>query len=322
MAQREVSNLLAALPASLTLIVMWRARGEQRRGGPFLAWTAAGVAIVFGLVRFGFHLVFGIVDFEQNSGFIGPEFGRTPMLWVVLFSIMWLVTQREKLLDAQRVLASEAHKALDEGHESLRTRVFDHLHGTVTSELVVARIRLNDAANDVSDPKVRSQLHDIAAHIHRIHELEVRQLAHSMVASGLDVSLEEAIRGLADSCQGLCNVSIDIDPQFADLDASLDTDTRAQLRLTDNRVVEECLSNALRHAHADQIVVRITVSASVKGPVINLEVTSNGDVPAVAPPYGVGLNVIRARAAGHGGTVSTDIRSQHYVVTVVLRPTA
>lgn len=315
---RELANIGAAIPSiGLFLLISVTHRGRPTTLG-YLAWSSAVTVVVFGLVRFGLQLAFGITDFDERADFIVPESVRIPMFWLLLFIVRWMVTQRDLLVQAQQVIANEAHRALHDDHEALRSRVFDHLHGTVTSELVVARVRLNDIAADVADPVVRGRVLEVSGHIRRIHELEVRQLAHAMVASGLDASLDEAVHGLASSCEGLCDVTIRIDPAFADLDRELDADTRARMRLSAYRIIEECLSNALQHGNADHVDVSVRTRPVGRTSLVTIDVVNDGKVPESPPPPGAGLNVVRARAASHGGSVATAVRDGRFVVTAEL----
>lgn len=318
---REFANIGAAIPGITVFLLLTLARRGRPTTLGYLAWSSAVTVAAFGLVRFVLQLMFGITDFGERADFIVPESVRIPMFWLLLFIVRWMVTQRDQLVQAQQVIANEAQRALHDDHEALRSRVFDHLHGTVTSELVVARVRLNDIAEEIDDAVTRERLLEVSGHIRRIHELEVRQLAHAMVASGLDTSLEEAVHGLASSCEGLCDVTIRIDPAFADLDRELDADTRARMRLSAYRIIEECLSNALQHGSADHVDVSVSTQPVGRSSLVTIAVANDGTVPDSPPPPGAGLNVVRARAASHNGTVSTSVRDGRFVVTAELRVT-
>lgn len=311
---RETANLSAALAAILVMVALMRRHRSQLGSTGLLLWIAGVSAAAFGLTRLGMQLLVGVVSLDQPNVWVLAEFTRVIPFWGILFAVFWLVQQRVQLVNAQTILLNEAHRALNDGQEALRSRVFDHLHGTVTSELVVARARLNDLAEDTDDEQLQERIHAVASHIQRIHELEVRQLAHTMVASGLDTSLDVAVRELADSCAGLCDVTIAIDSEFDQVDRSLNADDRAELRLTLYRIIEECLANALRHAHAEHVHISVSTDMSTHRAVIHVQVVNDGQVPPTTPPMGVGLSVVRARAASRGGDVQTRIRDANFVV--------
>jgi signal transduction histidine kinase len=315
---RELVNFIAAVPALLALLALLRTRQGRALPVSALVWIAAATAAVFAVVRYPLQVAFGIVDLSESPEWLGPEIVWGLMLWPILFAVLWLISQRERIVDAQTVLLDEARRALRDDHEALRSRVFDHLHGTVTSELVVARVRLKDLARETADEELARRMDTIADHIQRIHELEVRRLAHSMVASGLDTSLEDALHELASSCEGMCAVTVRLDAEYRDLDRRIDADTRASLRLTLYRIVEECLSNALRHAHAQNVAIEIQVRPSGRASMVSVHVSSDGDVPADVPDPGVGLRVIRARVAPYDGDVQTSVQQGLFNVRVEL----
>ena len=316
--QRELTNTVAAALAIAVLVLLTRAQSTRLHSLGTLAMISAAAVFTFAAVRFLAQLSVDVLQLARNPQWIGPEILWAVLLWPILLGVLWLVSQREQIVDAQIVLLDEARRALQDDHEELRSRVFDHLHGTVTSELVVARVRLSDLAAEAEDPQLKQRLSAIAAHIQRIHELEVRRLAHAMVASGLETSLDEALRQLADSCEGLCEVGLTFDPAYAGIERELDADARAGLRLTVYRVVEECVSNALRHAHADHVDIAVTTEADGRGPMIHVMVASDGEVPELVPAPGVGLRVIRARIAAYDGALGTDVIDGRFVVRAAL----
>lgn len=319
---RELVNLAAAIPAIIALLALLGTRQGRTHHASALAWISAATAAAFAAVRFQLQLMLGIIDLSESPEWLVPEIVFGLMLWPLLFAVLLQASQRKRVFDAQTVLLDEARRALREDHEALRSRVFDHLHGTVTSELVVARVRLNDLAEQAGDSELAGRMHEIADHIRRIHELEVRRLAHTMVASGLDTSLEDALHELATSCTGLCDVQVRVAREYGHLDARVDSDTRAALRLTLYRIVEECLSNALRHAHAQIVTVDVGVQTRARSSFVTMSIASDGDVPAVVPAPGAGLRVIRARVAAYEGSVSTQVDDGRFTVCVELTVSA
>jgi signal transduction histidine kinase len=237
---------------------------------------------------------------------------------ILLLVVLILVSQRFRLVNAQVILRDEARRALEEDHESLRVRVFDHLHGTVQSELLVTRIRLLDIAREIDDERVADAIMKEASNISRIHDLEIRRLAHVMVASGIDVSLAEALRQLALACEGLCDVRIDLSDDFAEFDLTLEGDKRATVRLAIFRIIEECVNNALRHGQARAIGIRLSAQSNSRTHVVTIKVTNDGLTPDGGLTEGAGLRVLRARASSFNGTVTTSIASGLFTVESVL----
>jgi signal transduction histidine kinase len=65
------------------------------------------------------------------------------------------------------------------------------------------------------------------------------------------------------------------------------------------RVIQEALTNTLKHAHASRASVTIRYSDSM----VDVRVVDNGDVALQEPILGHGIGGMRERVAVHGGTL-------------------
>lgn len=106
-----------------------------------------------------------------------------------------------------------------------------------------------------------------------------------------------------------------------ELDAFGGGDLTVRLRAADAlqlfRVVQEALSNALRHANASRVQVRLIVHA---GRTLLLEVADDGTFRAPTErPHGFGLEAMRARARELGGELLVDPGDDGSGTTVSLR---
>jgi hypothetical protein len=276
------------------------------------------VSLAVNAVRLALQPLLGVRVREINDRWLALEIVTSVIFTILLLIVLILILQRYRLVNAQVILRDEARRALEEDHESLRVRIFDHLHGTVQSELLVTRIRLLDIAREIDDERVSDAIIKEASNISRIHDLEIRRLAHVMVASGIDVSLAEALRQLALACEGLCDVSIDILDDFSEFDVTLDDDKRATVRLAIFRIIEECVNNALRHGQARAIGIRLWAEGASRGHVVSIWVGNDGLTPDLAIKEGAGLRVLRARAASFNGSVTTSVTDGIFAVHAVL----
>lgn len=316
---RELTNMIGAACAIAVLALTTRIQRRRLQRLSTLLLISGLAVLTFTITRFVLQLSARQMDTSTQGKWIGPEILVGLLLLPILLTVLSLLAQRERIVATQTVLIDEARRALQDDHEALRSRVFDHLHGTVTSELVVARVRLNDLSKEIADPAVSAEVVSVAESIRRLHELEVRRLAHVMVASGLDTSLDEALHQIAASCEGLCEVSVHIDPEYSEIDRRLPADARATLRLTLYRVIEECISNALRHAHAEHVEVSIAAQHNANHGEIEVRVTNDGESLESDPEPGVGMRVIAARLTPYEGSLATTVTSDRFMVTVRLR---
>ena len=316
--RREAANLSGAIVGSVVLYVLTRVVSINLRRTSNVVLISLLVALTVNGVRLLLQPVFGVRVREIDDRWLALEILTSVVFTILLLVVLILVSQRFRLVNAQVILRDEARRALEEDHESLRVRVFDHLHGTVQSELLVTRIRLLDIAREIDDERVADAIIKEASNISRIHDLEIRRLAHVMVASGIDVSLAEALRQLALACEGLCDVRIDLSEDFAEFDLTLEGDKRATVRLAIFRIIEECVNNALRHGQARAIGIRLSAQSNSRAHVVTIKVTNDGLTPDGGLTEGAGLRVLRARASSFNGTVTTSIASGLFTVESVL----
>ena len=315
---REFANLTGALLGSFALFFLTGLpRIDLRRSRDVIA-VACIVSVVLTLVRLFLQPLIGLKTDALGPNWFLVEVATSLLFAVLLSTIMLLISQRYILVDAQVILRDEARRALEEDHESLRVRVFDHLHGTVQSELLVTRIRLLDIARGIQDEAVAAAIVREAANINRIHDLEIRRLAHVMVASGIDVSLTEALRQLSLSIEGLCDINIVLYEDFTEFDTSLVGATRPSIRLAIFRIVEECVNNALRHGNARNINIRLGAEARLHGHIVFIQVSNDGILPTDEPRDGAGLRVMRARASIFNGSVTTKAVNGLFTVDTAL----
>lgn len=315
---RETANLAGVLCGVAALYVMTHVRGIDSSRIPGVLTLAFIATLASAGARQVAQMVLDPTRASTQPELQAAELSSSLLIFGVLVAVLLLVAQRERLANTQTILLDEARRALQDDHESLRGRVFDHLHGTVTSELVVARVRLLDIARELPRGVQADGVQNVAAGLQRLHQLEIRRLAHVMVASGLDTSLHEALSQLAASSEGLCEVGVTIDAEFEVFDHASTGDSRAFLRLAIYRIVEECISNAIRHGRAKVIDVEITTRSTGRKRLVEVTVTNSGDLSAAYGPEGVGLRVVRARAAAFNGSLQTSARHGRYAVTVQL----
>jgi len=91
----------------------------------------------------------------------------------------------------------------------------------------------------------------------------------------------------------------------------------AAAELTAFRIVQEALTNTLRHATAGHVQVVIRYDA----PELHVRVADDGTAPPGSGHQGHGIAGMRERAALHGGTVHAGPGpGGGWLVTAVLRP--
>ncbi|MCW2740833.1 MAG: Two component signal transduction histidine kinase [Blastococcus sp.] len=124
---------------------------------------------------------------------------------------------------------------------------------------------------------------------------DIRRLVHGLRPPALDeLGLVGALQRLADGigADGL-RIAVEV-PELPPLPAAVE--------VAAYRVVQEALTNVVRHASADSACVRL--AADPDG--LTVEVTDDGSGLPAAPVAGVGLSSMRERAAEMGGTCRVE----------------
>ena len=312
-------NLLTAIATvvCLYLLIGWSRVDPTRPRDLILVGVVTGFVLL--IIRVGALKAIYSREPTSSTNWIPTEASVVLIFTVLLVLVLLLIAQRERLGTAERLLADEARRALHDDSELLRARVFDHLHGTVQSELLVARIRLVDVAEEITDPEAAEALRSIAARLLRVHETQVRAFAHSVVGEGIDAGLTDAVAVLAVSMEDLCEVTTDISDEFIELERMTPIEICAPVQLAMYRIIEECLVNAIRHGRARNAEVRVELAGGGRrGTLIGITVSNDGAMPLAEAADGAGMRMMRVRASAYRGTVQAEVAEGRYLVRALL----
>jgi signal transduction histidine kinase len=186
-------------------------------------------------------------------------------------------------LRAQRTLRQYAERLM-EAQESERRRIARELHDEIGQALTAVKMNLQAAQRLTEEPVLLSYQQDCIDTVERtLHQ--VRSLSLDLLPSVLDdLGLEPALRWLAARLTRQTGLSIQLDVD------SLDGRLRPDLELACFRVVQEALTNAVRHAQAEQVHVVLR--------------RREGGVQVVVRDDGVGFDVQAAiERAARGGSL-------------------
>ena len=212
---------------------------------------------------------------------------------------MWALTTRQTARIRTRAATREAvHvelavKALEQEEIRVRRAVAEGLHGTLQSKLILVDARLGEVLGhaDGLDPADAQSLAWVRAELDEAREIDVRQMSRLLYPDRLELGLVPALRALL----GRLPASIATRLTVSDAVRSFDDPTGSRLTVSERllavRVVEEAVSNALKHGPATSIAVSLDVAQDV----LHVSVRNDGElyVPAAAGP------AVGHRAAGH-----------------------
>ena len=144
------------------------------------------------------------------------------------------------------------------------------LHNTVQSRLVAASLQLEQAAAQGDQARAEQALTQVR---------EVLDLAASTGTYPPGLPPRERLEELVIAWRGIADVAIDLPDRF--------TPEPAWRTVVD--AVEECVTNAVRHAHATRVSVRFRQTDDAIEVEVDDDGDGNGDGDGPAPSSGVGL---------------------------------
>lgn len=255
-------------------------------------WTKVLVVVVAaavaGIARYLAQVAFGVYD-DPTEATRDAEVLSGFLLGVVSAGIgMWALSTRQIARAKTRAATRDAvHvelavKALEQEEIRVRRAVAEGLHGTLQSKLVLVDARLGEvlARADGLDPADADSLAWVRKELDEARDIDVRQMSRLLYPDRLELGLVPALRALL----GRLPASIATRLTVSDAVRALDDPTGSRLtvseRLLSVRVVEEAVSNALKHGPATSIAVSLDVVQDV----LHVSVRNDGDlyVPATA----------------------------------------
>lgn len=201
--------------------------------------------------------------------------------------------------DAERELA-RAYVALQHERERQQRELARELHDSIGQSLVAMKMTLDHVATrfkDSLDPDAREAIAGLTAMCSSLMS-EVRAISHGLYPPGLEgLGLVMALEHLvAESSAGLPIA----------IEAPEDGVPRlpAETEIAVFRIVQEALSNALRHSGAGRVTVRLVLEAGEL--TVTVEDDGQGFDVASAAGKGLGLVSMRERALAAGGHLAVS----------------
>jgi signal transduction histidine kinase len=211
--------------------------------------------------------------------------------------------QQQELQAAHRQLQTHAARVEELAVLEERNRLARELHDSVTQSLysltlfTQAACELAEAGNLEGTRHRLARIADTAAQALK----EMRLLVYELRPMALtDVGLVNALQHRLDAVEGRADVQVHLL-----VDEEDDVELPAPIEEELYRIAQEALNNALKHAHAKSVTVRIVAPAD--GQRLQFEVSDDGcgfDLDAVKDKGGLGLTSIRERADRLGAELS------------------
>lgn len=272
---------------------------DDRPGRPGLPW-AAGVGLAELALAGAWETSAGGATAREALGSLGPE-----ALWLAVLlaaatahrnRLRWRAELAERLLRAARERDLEAGRRITEA----RLDIARELHDVVGHTLTVVGLQLRVAAEALDDsPEEARNALSTAQQVRTEALRDLRALVHVLRAPG---------EGPVEPTAGVPEIAALVDRmRSTDLDIRLETvgdlaALPAPVSLAAHRIVQEALTNTVRHAAATRAEVGIRCGNGR----VELRVTDDGRPPAQppAPAVGHGIRGMDERVRALGGDFS------------------
>ncbi|WP_460569029.1 PAS domain-containing sensor histidine kinase [Flaviaesturariibacter terrae] len=176
-------------------------------------------------------------------------------------------------------------RAVLKSQEAERSRIGRELHDNVNQILTTVKLYVELCASGVGD--ARHTLEKCSALLQESIS-EIRTLSKQLAAPSLgDISFSDSLKELAESFNQTKRLQVRVDFSIGDCD-SMDED----LHLTLYRIAQEQLTNILKHAHAHEARILVSIDADV----LRFQLSDDGigfDVSSVKS--GIGITNMKSR---------------------------
>ncbi len=202
------------------------------------------------------------IDSSKNNRLLSWLLGITSIFFLCLFFVGRLyfknaqklakqkeINYRQQLQEAEQRQQTAFAKALLDGEEKERKRLAGDLHDGLGGILSGVKMNLSRLVDKHKENHINNDLLKVIDQLD-ISVRELRRIAHNMMPESLvELGLEASLR---DMCHQYVTVLTWIDFQAINISTKIPTD----IQVTIYRIVQELLTNAIRHSDASEILVQ------------------------------------------------------------------
>ncbi|MGX5819273.1 tetratricopeptide repeat-containing sensor histidine kinase [Chitinophaga lutea] len=204
----------------------------------------------------------------------------------------------QKLVEIEQQQEIKVVNAMLAGEEQERQRVARDLHDGLGGALAGIMIKLSHQQRHQPVAQLDEPIGQLKDSIGELRRIARNMMPESLLKSGLETALR-------DLCASLRHEDTDIEFQASGIRADMPAAAQANIY----RIVQELLSNAIRHAQATKIILQCIQNDHVF--LITAEDDGRGfDPAAIAPAKGIGFSNIQNRVKYMKGRIDIESRPQ------------
>ncbi len=244
---------------------------------------------------------------KQNRN-IAYALGGLTLLGTIIFILIQKNTKRKQLLAEQgkelqtqklaTVLKEQELTSIDamiEGQEKERQRIANDLHDDLGGLMATVKLHFN-ALKDKQSPELFDKTNNLLDEAYN----KIRTVAHAKNSGVMaKQGLLKAVKEMAHTVSTSNKMSIDV------IDHGLDERLENSLELTIFRIIQELVTNVIKHAQATEATIHLTNHDDT----LNIMVEDNGkgfNTKKILKTSGMGIHSIDKRIENLGGTVTIE----------------
>ena len=178
--------------------------------------------------------------------------------------------------------------------------------------------RLTHLEESVQQPEHIAELQDISTKLKSILDDDIRSISHRLYPSILRRGLIPALQSLTDQFESVFKVELILDEVLQEQEKVNHKLIPELARLSAYRIVEEALTNVVKHSHATAVVIKLAFSVDQA---ISIVIEDNGvgfDKDAISD--GMGISTVNDYAEVSGGRCMIESMPDHGTSVIATIP--
>jgi signal transduction histidine kinase len=265
-----LARIGANLTAVVAMLVILAVTGVSlpQRGALTMSAGVLGAGVTASGVRFASQLLLDVYVDPPQRVIVAELASGATVAWIAAsMGLAAMLSQRKLRLEVtnaaqDRLRIELALQALQHEEVRVRREVAEGLHGSMQQRLVLIVARLDGLLGGLGERATEADLailREVRAEIETVREADVRATSRMLYPDQLEVGMVPAIRALLGRIPTAVNTRLGVTDEVRVLDDPTASRLTRTERLLAVRVVEEAISNALRHGRAEVVDVRVSL---------------------------------------------------------------